>query len=398
MDAAYTGKQIAERRKALNLTQKALAEQLHVTDKAVSKWERGVNFPDLGLMEALAAALETTPAHLLGLEDANQDEVVSSMAEISAEQLEHAQRDMGIAGWGCILTAVLLVLVYQWIPRQTVQAYQLLHCMIILLAIVGLYILFKYKQINVWQPTELFIFLGVFFSVLLFLLIQFMTGHDPHPLFGLVLICIASVCLQLLFCRMMRAYWAKTLPLILTGGFAIRQLWLGPAHLQYIVPGICCITVLGIYAMKTRIKMPRFTKKTAAAIGVGLIIALLLCFIFYPALVQSYVQARHEKLEAYALELLKTEKYSHYGLWSVYAYPEKGLVQFQTGGSGLAPGSTYEGFYYSIEDIHIPYQGFDMEQTTQGYTAYWAGDPETSDNWGKSTKIMDHWYWFEAHF
>ena len=48
MDAQYTGEQISRLRKQKNLTQRQLAEQLHVTDKAVSKWERGVNFPDLG--------------------------------------------------------------------------------------------------------------------------------------------------------------------------------------------------------------------------------------------------------------------------------------------------------------------------------------------------------------
>lgn len=43
MDARKTGALIAERRKALGLTQKELAEQLLVSDKAVSKWETGVS-------------------------------------------------------------------------------------------------------------------------------------------------------------------------------------------------------------------------------------------------------------------------------------------------------------------------------------------------------------------
>lgn len=51
MNAEYTGKKIAELRKNKDMTQKELAEKLHVTDKAVSKWERGVNFPDLELNE-----------------------------------------------------------------------------------------------------------------------------------------------------------------------------------------------------------------------------------------------------------------------------------------------------------------------------------------------------------
>ena len=41
MDARYTGEQIAAARRAKGLTQKQLADALGVTDKAVSKWERG---------------------------------------------------------------------------------------------------------------------------------------------------------------------------------------------------------------------------------------------------------------------------------------------------------------------------------------------------------------------
>lgn len=43
MDVKKTGQLIAERRKELGLTQKQLAERLHVSDRAVSKWERGVS-------------------------------------------------------------------------------------------------------------------------------------------------------------------------------------------------------------------------------------------------------------------------------------------------------------------------------------------------------------------
>lgn len=54
MDALYTGKVIAECRKELGLTQKELADKLGVTDKAVSRWENGMNFPDIALMDSLA--------------------------------------------------------------------------------------------------------------------------------------------------------------------------------------------------------------------------------------------------------------------------------------------------------------------------------------------------------
>ena len=42
MDLIKIGKYIAEKRKALGLTQKQLAEQLGMSDKSVSKWERGI--------------------------------------------------------------------------------------------------------------------------------------------------------------------------------------------------------------------------------------------------------------------------------------------------------------------------------------------------------------------
>ena len=43
MDSDKFGRFVAERRKELNMTQKDLAAKIQVTDKAVSKWERGVS-------------------------------------------------------------------------------------------------------------------------------------------------------------------------------------------------------------------------------------------------------------------------------------------------------------------------------------------------------------------
>ena len=57
---------ILEMRKARNLTQKELAEQLGVTDKAVSKWERAVSSPDISLLIPLAEVLGVSTGELLG--------------------------------------------------------------------------------------------------------------------------------------------------------------------------------------------------------------------------------------------------------------------------------------------------------------------------------------------
>ena len=65
MDMARVGGIIAGRRKAKGLTQMQLAERVGVTNKAVSKWERGLNYPDIALLELLAASLELTVPELL---------------------------------------------------------------------------------------------------------------------------------------------------------------------------------------------------------------------------------------------------------------------------------------------------------------------------------------------
>ena len=54
-----TGKMIQQLRIEAGYTQKSLAEALHVTDKAVSKWERGVCLPDVSLLPKLSLLLDT---------------------------------------------------------------------------------------------------------------------------------------------------------------------------------------------------------------------------------------------------------------------------------------------------------------------------------------------------
>ena len=65
MDHYITGAAIKRLREAKRLTQAQLAEQLCVSDKAVSKWETGKGFPDVSLLEPLANALQVSLPELL---------------------------------------------------------------------------------------------------------------------------------------------------------------------------------------------------------------------------------------------------------------------------------------------------------------------------------------------
>lgn len=57
MDQGKIGKFIAEKRKEKKLTQEQLAEQLNISKNAVSKWERGLNLPDVSIMQDLCKIL-----------------------------------------------------------------------------------------------------------------------------------------------------------------------------------------------------------------------------------------------------------------------------------------------------------------------------------------------------
>ena len=65
MDAGKIGKFISERRRIINLTQNELAKKLHITDKAVSKWERGLSLPDISVLIPLSEILDISLYELL---------------------------------------------------------------------------------------------------------------------------------------------------------------------------------------------------------------------------------------------------------------------------------------------------------------------------------------------
>lgn len=110
MDKERLGNFIGDRRKALGLTQRDLAARLHVTDKAVSKWERGLSYPDVTLLEPLAAALGLGVEELMACrhqaaKTEEEGETMKALLDISSDSVRAEKR----RGWGR-LTAVLALL------------------------------------------------------------------------------------------------------------------------------------------------------------------------------------------------------------------------------------------------------------------------------------------------
>lgn len=90
MDNKKIGDYISTLRKSKNLTQKELADLLGITDKAVSKWERGAGYPDISLLKPLADLLGTSVNELLEGEEYKELSDTSDVA--MAKALNYADK------------------------------------------------------------------------------------------------------------------------------------------------------------------------------------------------------------------------------------------------------------------------------------------------------------------
>lgn len=77
MEKEKFGRFVSSLRKELGMTQKDLAERLCLTDKAISKWERGLSFPDISMLEPMAEIFNVTVVELLQGERLQEDVPIS---------------------------------------------------------------------------------------------------------------------------------------------------------------------------------------------------------------------------------------------------------------------------------------------------------------------------------
>lgn len=92
IDMEKFGGFVSTRRKALGMTQKELAEKLYLSDKAVSKWERGLSLPDVSVLVPLSKALGVSVTELL------EGEQMTDLQPIPAERVEAVvQKAIGLS-------------------------------------------------------------------------------------------------------------------------------------------------------------------------------------------------------------------------------------------------------------------------------------------------------------
>ena len=91
MDQIKIGKFIADERKRKGYTQKQLSEKLEISDKTISKWERGNGFPEVSLLLPLCNELEITVNELLSGERVSEEDYLKKAEENMVNLVREAQ-------------------------------------------------------------------------------------------------------------------------------------------------------------------------------------------------------------------------------------------------------------------------------------------------------------------
>lgn len=126
MDPFKTGKIIMNARKKCNMTQKELATKLFVSDKAVSKWERGLSFPDIALLIPLSDILNVNLYELLKGEEMKEkqdDTILKETIKYSSEEKSKLKKFLISI---IILMSIAIIIMIGFIiiaklPKQGVQ-------------------------------------------------------------------------------------------------------------------------------------------------------------------------------------------------------------------------------------------------------------------------------------
>ena len=130
MDNKKFGDFIKELRKEKQLTQKELGEKLNITDKAISKWERGLSFPDIAILKDLADFFDIDISELLNGERGKKQEIdiekviqeaienYKNIEEKRKEKIEKVKKKIGIISIIIFVFSLILQVVYLIILKR----------------------------------------------------------------------------------------------------------------------------------------------------------------------------------------------------------------------------------------------------------------------------------------
>ncbi len=116
MNQEKIGKFIAYCRKEKNMTQEELAQKLHLTDKAISKWENGRSLPDLSILEPLSKTLDVSINEILSGEKIKEEELkdhtdknIIDVVNYSDEKIKRIKRTIKVSSIIMIIALATLM-------------------------------------------------------------------------------------------------------------------------------------------------------------------------------------------------------------------------------------------------------------------------------------------------
>ena len=153
MDQIKIGKFISEKRKEKKITQSDLAEKLGITDRAISKWERGLCLPDAGTMPELCEILNISINDLFSGEKVDMkdnekklEENLIEMAKIKEEKDRQLLTLEYVLGFTSSISFMILIFVASYIEMATV-ARIILIVLGIIIFIIGCFYSIKIEQV-----------------------------------------------------------------------------------------------------------------------------------------------------------------------------------------------------------------------------------------------------------
>ena len=127
MDQEKIGKFIAKLRKEKNMTQMMLAEKLDITDRAVSKWERGLSLPDASIMIELCNILDITVNELLSGQSIRKENYMEkaekNLIELQKQNEEYAKKLLAlewVIGYGSSIILLVFIFVASFLEMNII--------------------------------------------------------------------------------------------------------------------------------------------------------------------------------------------------------------------------------------------------------------------------------------
>lgn len=169
MNQEKIGKYIQNKRKKLNLTQKNLAEKLKVSDKAVSKWERGINLPDISLYDDLCNIFNISLVEFLKGEDIEkekQKEYASEELKKCLQKQSKLEKTLEIISLFLIGIGICLLLL-----TNPFSIYEKTNLLCFFISFTGIIIFMYQNKNNIFKKIIYTIILIISFQIILSLII-----------------------------------------------------------------------------------------------------------------------------------------------------------------------------------------------------------------------------------